>query len=91
VNGEYAWASTQALMLGYASPNYTLPAKLFESLTERVKVLGLTGGVAACEECKATGYGQQPHYTVHARSFVYPETKEEAPHITLRHIWFNIK
>jgi len=89
VNGEYAWASTQGLMVGYASPNYTMPGKLTESFKTRRKQLGVTGGISACKDCQAKGYAQRPHITIHARSFVYPSTKVKAPSITLRHIWLN--
>ncbi|MGO8900484.1 MAG: hypothetical protein ACLQU5_19370 [Isosphaeraceae bacterium] len=89
VNGDYAWASIRALMVGYASPGYTMPQTLTTSLRDRKKVLGVTGKVMACKDCKPKGYGQQPHITIHRRGFVYPLTKTKPPAIILRHIWLN--
>ena len=89
VNGDYSWASLQGLMVGYASPSYTMPRKLTESLEGRTKALGLIGNVTACTDSQASGYGQHPHITVHNRTFIYPLTKTKAPSVTLRHVWLN--
>ncbi len=79
VRGEYAWASTQGLMVGYASPNYTMPEKLTEAFKTRSKDMGLIGKVSACKDCRPIGYGQHAHITMHARCFVYPLTKGKHP------------
>jgi hypothetical protein len=89
VNGDYAWASNQALMVGYAAPKYRMPAKLTRSLKERANVLGLAGKVTACKDCKAQGYGQRPHATKHKRGFIIPLTGKKPKSIIIRHIWMN--
>src|SRR5260370_10604213 len=45
VNGDYAWALSEALMIGYASPGYTLPNKLTDALAERKIALKTAGNV----------------------------------------------
>src|SRR5260370_32208071 len=89
VVGEYAWALQEALMIGYASPGYTLPKKLTEAIAERKTALRSTGEVKACPHSSAVGYAQHPHITVHRRGFTYPSTGTIAPEITLRHLWFD--
>jgi hypothetical protein len=89
VSGEYAWALPEGLMVGYASADYTMPEKLKDAISRRKAMLKLTGGVTACPECSAAGYGQHPHITIHRRDFIYPSNSKKAPKITLRHLWFS--
>jgi hypothetical protein len=89
VIGEYAWAMPQGIMIGYASPGYTLPKKLKDAFAERKTTLKCTGRLRACPESAATGYAQHPYITVHQRGFTYLGTNTKAPNITIRHLWFN--
>lgn len=87
VNGQYAWAMSQGMMLGYASAGYVIPQKLSEALNTRKKAMKTLGGVKACANCVAAGYTQQTHATVHRRGFVYTDGGKKAPAISLRHLW----
>jgi hypothetical protein len=89
VNGDYAWASSQAMMVGYAAPKYTLPEKLSPPLKQRAQPLGFRGEVTPCRNCKSYPYGQTAHITVHHRGFVLPQTQTKATPIAIRHIWVN--
>lgn len=89
VNGEYAWALTQGMMVGYASPGYTLPGKLRDAIGTRCAALRTTGNVQACPKGQAQGYTQQVCVTVHRRGFRYPHMRTKVPDITLRHLWLN--
>ena len=89
VNGDYAWALSQALMIGYASEGYTLPTKLNDALATRKADLKTKEDANQCSESSASGYCQQLHITVHERNFIYPSIKQKAPPITLRHLWLN--
>jgi hypothetical protein len=89
VSGEYAWALTEGLMVGYASPGYTVPQKLEEAIRTRKGALKVVGSMKACPGSSALGYCQHPHITVHRRGFPYPGTKKRAPRIVLRHLWLD--
>lgn len=89
VNGEYGWAHTQGMMVGYASAGYSMPAKLRVALVSRHHALGLRAEARACAAAPAEGYAQQVYITVHQRSFRYVQTGGEVPDITIRHLWLD--
>ncbi|MDI1313813.1 hypothetical protein [Prosthecobacter sp.] len=90
IRGEYAWAMTSALMVGYASPGYTIVPKL-------VKTLAIIGGRGKefevlqvpkpCGKSTATAFAERVHSTKHGRTFCYVENGKHAPLIELRHLW----
>lgn len=86
VTGEYAWATSQALMVGYASDGYELPRKLVSAVKKRAN-LCLVGQVSACASSVPSLHVQVTHATRHSRPFVYPDTGKGAPIIVLRHVW----
>lgn len=89
VNGDYAWAMPQGLMVGYAAPGYTMPEKLQNAFKDRRKALAVKGKIFAAPGCGAHGYAQRCFVTMHRRSFTYPSTGMKATDITLRHAWFD--
>lgn len=89
VNGDYAWAMSQGLMVGYAAAGYEMPHKLENALKTRRKALGVKGKIRAIRGCAARGYAQKRFSTIHRRSFTYPSTGKRAKEITLRHAWFD--
>jgi len=89
VNGDYAWAMPQGLMVGYAAAGYKMPEKLESALKTRRKALGVKGRIRALRGCDAHGYSQKRFSTIHRRTFVYPSTGKKATEITLRHAWFD--
>ncbi len=87
VRGEYAWAMTSALMVGYARIGYTLSPKLAIALEVRAREL-LT--IAFPRSCRRSVPGQNSevvHVSRHSRPFSYVETGQQAPAITIRHLW----
>ncbi len=85
VRGEYAWAMTSALMIGYVRNSYTIPSKLAKAIQKR-KV----PTVAPPYPCKLSKPGKNSHVvhiSQHPRTFAYVETKRQAPPIMLRHLW----
>jgi hypothetical protein len=91
VDGYYAWALSQALMIGYADPKYTIPKKLKKAFDIRKTTIKATGSPKACSDSTSSEYVQHPHVTVHKRGFIYPLTNTAAPSITVRHVWLNTR
>lgn len=86
VNGTYAWAMQDAMMLGYACKGATLSNKLIPEISkpasqESLKMIGsLTrcdGDIAILNRCE----------THHNRDCIYQHTGEKAGPIRVRHLW----
>ena len=89
IRGDYAWAMTSALMVGYASPGYTIDPKLFETLEARADEFKVQRGPIPCRRSPATSDAEKVHLTQHERTFNYVENSQPAPPIILRHLWLN--
>ncbi len=87
VLGDYAWAMTNALMVGYSKEGYTVFARLMTALQKWPHGRPLNGIVRPCAHSKATPNSQVVHSTEHARKFNYCETGQAASPITIRHLW----
>jgi hypothetical protein len=86
VKGEYAWAMTSALMVGYARTGYTILPKLADALKASLIVSTLEYPLH-CRYSEAGPNSEVVHITRHARTFTYVETKQAAKSITIRHLW----
>lgn len=86
VKGEYAWAMTSALMVGYARPGYTILPKLTDAL-EASSIIDTLDHPYQCPSSKSGTSSDVVHITNHARTFSYIETKRPAKAITIRHLW----
>lgn len=91
VEGDYAWAMEQAMMIGYARNGRTIATHLIPAMreTERVRAL-LTeqfpepvtaAGAAAVVDAEAV------HVSRHRREFPWPDGKGTATSITIFHLW----
>jgi len=87
VRGEYAWAMTSALMIGYARNGYSITSKLAKALQEREKEIPTIALPCPCQRSKPGKNNEVVHVSKHSRTFSYPETGQQAPAITLRHLW----
>lgn len=87
VQGEYAWAMTSALMVGYARPGYTILPKLVDALAARAKEIPTLAGPRPCSSCVATTISEAVHISLHKRTFKYVGTEQMAPDISIRHLW----
>lgn len=87
VRGEYAWAMTSALMVGYASGGYAIHSKLFDALSDRAAEFEVQQHPKPCARSKATKSAECVHTTLHGRTFSYVENNQPAPPIGLRHLW----
>ncbi len=89
IRGDYAWAMTSALMVGYSSPGYTIIPKLIETLEARKDEFKVTRMPIPCRRSPDVSYAEKVHITQHNRVFDYLETAQPAPAIKLRHLWLN--
>jgi hypothetical protein len=89
IRGEYAWAMTSALMVGYASPGYTIDPKLTEALESRKEEFKVRRMPVPCRLSPAVSYIEKAHISQHERTFDYVENGKSAPPIKLRHLWLS--
>jgi hypothetical protein len=87
VKGEYAWAMTGALMVGYARAGYTILPKLSDALRARPSEIPTLNHPYSCRHSKGDLMGERVHISEHARTFSYVETGRTAPAIMIRHLW----
>ena len=87
VRGEYAWAMTSALMIGYVRDGYSISPKLTKALEEHGKEVSTIALPYPCQLSKPGKNNEVVHVSQHLRTFNYVETRQQAPAITLRHLW----
>ncbi len=87
VCGEYAWTMTSALMVGYVSGDYTIVPKLSVAIVARKGSLPVSSEPKVCPRTVSTPFSEPVQITSHGRTFQYVETSEQAPDVTLRHLW----
>lgn len=91
VNGDYAWAMQQGVMLAYARDGRTIAGNLIPAMGEanRKTTLAtvkppkpsLAATAAACAQAEAV------HISQHRRGFPWPHGKGTASDITIYHLW----
>ena len=88
VQGEYAWAMREGLMIGYAVNGYHLEHELSTSLarSDRRTRMPLLAGPTGVSRTMASLYAQRPHVTMHSRPFSYTNG-DGAPDIAMFHLW----
>jgi hypothetical protein len=87
VNGGYAWAMQEAMMVGYTREGYTISPKLNDALHERSGTIRTLRFPSQCAKSRATRFSECVSITEHERAFPYVETGKQAPLITIRHLW----
>lgn len=87
VIGDYAWAMTEAMMIGYVNEGYRITPKLQDALRKRAEEITTLNFPTPCPESKAGPFGEPAHTSEHARTFRYVETDRQAPPVTIRHLW----
>lgn len=85
--GDYAWAMTSALMLGYTKNGYTLASKKLDDALNSSTTISTLDFPASCSRSTATTYSEPTYITRHNRDFCYQETGRTISPITLRHLW----
>ena len=87
VKGEYAWAMQEAMMVGYVREDYTISPKLNDALQARNGTMRTVRVPSQCAKSKATRFSECVCITKHGRAFEYVGTRQQAPPITIRHLW----
>jgi hypothetical protein len=87
VRGDYAWAMTSALMVGYARRGYSIFPKLENALKMRSKDILTLSQPRPCFRSKPTLTSEVTFFSEHGRTFNYVQTGKAAPLITIRHLW----
>jgi len=80
--GDYAWAMTEALMVGYNTVHAKPSTALTEPFGKRTKEIGSVGKP---RDCRFSPHQPPVAITRHKRSF--PLRGRRAQAITLRHLW----
>lgn len=83
INGDYAWAMQEALMIGYVKERY--------SFVELASILGDTKKTAALKTSKhSTVEGYEIYCSNHIRTFDWPEGHGQACMISVSHLWLPV-
>lgn len=80
--GDYAWAMTEALMVGYNTVHAKPSIALIEPFAKRAKEIRVLGKP---HDCRASTHEPATAISRHKRSF--PMGSRRSPPITLRHLW----
>lgn len=90
VNGTYAWAMPQAIMLGYLKQtDQQLPGTLAAHFRRRGKraLYNLENGPTAFP---LSPFADRTYVTVHDRTWTYPETNGSPGPIKVLHLWLTV-
>jgi len=87
VKGEYAWAMSEAMMIGYVTQGYTIKPKLDDALRRRAGRIPTEGFPTRSPHSAAAPFSEPVHVSRHGRTFRYVETGAQAPAIAIRHLW----
>lgn len=87
INGDYAWAMQEGMMVAYVRDGYTLAGNLAPVLAAepRHSVLGKPGAFQIVGPVPASG--ESLSFTQHGRSFKWPGGSKQASAIRLFHSW----
>lgn len=92
VNGDYAWAMQEALMIAFSRHGRTVDQHLLPAMRKResikkLRTLKMPSHIAESELNTSTKKATTLHYSQHHRNFTWRENKGNATPITLYHSW----
>lgn len=89
IDGDYAWAMQEAMMLGYVRSGYTIRDNLKPVLASRRyhDQLGQPTALEAIPERVSSPLDERLHVSSHNRDFDWPHDKGHAQRIQLFHSW----
>jgi hypothetical protein len=91
VDGDYAWAMEEGLMLGYARDGRTIASHLVPAMQQdtrkiKLKIKELPRAVKY-NDTQAPTTAEKLHVSIHERGFVWPDGKGIASKIAIYHLW----
>jgi hypothetical protein len=93
VNGDYAWAMQEGMMVAYARHGRTLTDHLIPAMNDNSRIASLATEELpkrlAVDRIKDHATREPIHVSLHRRGFPWPDKKGLAPNITVFHVWFN--
>lgn len=88
IQGDYAWAMQEGIMLAYAASGYDIAKKLCPHVTASARgSFASSTTVGRCPKSVVDPIAEQTLISTHPRTFNYFENRKAAPPIELRHIW----
>lgn len=91
VNGDYAWAMQEAMMLAYARHGRTLAGHLLPAMGEDARMKSLQTEqmptASPAVGARATKFTEVVHVSRHRRGFQWPDGKGPATPIDVFHVW----
>ena len=89
IEGDYAWAMQEGMMLAYARHGYTLAGNLANVLTREPyhTRLGQPTSLELVPDCSVHPLAERVHVTAHKRNFQWPDEKGQAVGIRIFHSW----
>jgi hypothetical protein len=91
VNGDYAWAMQEGMMLAYARDGRTIAKHLIPAMSASARntSLGTVQSLQICPELAtaACPEAEAVHVSQHRRNFPWPDGKGRATNITVYHLW----
>jgi hypothetical protein len=87
VDGEYAWAMQDAMMVGYSRDGRTIADHLVPALAQRHARLGVKSAPSTLASSHPSSLAAALHRSVHGRSFPWPGAWGRACAIRIYHSW----
>jgi hypothetical protein len=87
VNGDYAWAMQEAMMVGYVSDGRSIAESLVPTLALRRKALGIVVDLAPVDRSRSSKRAEVLQVTTHGRDFLWPDGRGPACPIRIFHSW----
>lgn len=93
VNGDYAWAMQDGMMLGYSRDGRSIADHLIPAMAKADRVTSLATKNMPQPlrhgRGKAGAPSERIHKSIHRREFHWPDNKGKACDITIYHVWFD--
>ncbi|MBC7821320.1 MAG: hypothetical protein IAG10_30910 [Planctomycetaceae bacterium] len=91
VNGDYAWAMQEGMMLAYVRDGRTIAGHLIPVMSDPARMTSLAinqlPNPSLVPDAAANSRAEAIYVSQHCRSFSWPDNKGQATDITIYHLW----